>query len=63
MRPGGPSPEVKSGGKGVDWVEPAPNGKLSFRLAGQTENTALVPLYQILDERYAAYWKVNSKST
>jgi hypothetical protein len=61
LRPG-PSPEVKSSGKGVDWVEPAPNGKLSFRLAGQSEATALVPMHQIMDERYAAYWKVNPRS-
>ncbi|MFZ0819944.1 MAG: glycoside hydrolase family 127 protein [Candidatus Acidiferrales bacterium] len=63
MRPGGPSPEVQSGGKGVDWVEPAGNGKLSFRLAGQKDATPLVPMHQILGERYNVYWKVNSKTT
>jgi hypothetical protein len=62
LRPG-PSPEVRSNGKaGLDWVEPAPSGKLAFRLAGQTEATQLKPLYQILDERYAVYWKVNSEA-
>jgi uncharacterized protein len=60
VRPGA-SPEVRSAGKvGLDWVEPAPSGKLAFQLAGQTEKTQLRPLYQILDERYAVYWKVNS---
>jgi DUF1680 family protein len=33
MRPGVP-PEVQSSGKSLDWVEPAPNGRLSFRLTG-----------------------------
>jgi hypothetical protein len=60
LRPGA-SPEVRSSGKaGLDWVEPAASGKLAFQLTGQTEKTQLRPLYQILDERYAVYWKVNS---
>ncbi len=60
MRPG-PSPEV-TGGKGLDWVEAAPSGRLAFRLAGQKEATQLIPLYQIMGERYAVYWKVNPAS-
>jgi DUF1680 family protein len=60
MRPG-PSPEVTSS-KGMDWVEPTSNGKLSFRLAGQKEATPLIPMYKVLGERYAAYWKVNQAS-
>ncbi len=61
MRPGVP-PEVRSNGEGLDWVEPAPNGKLSFRLARQPADTPLVPLYQILGERYNVYWKVNPRT-
>jgi len=30
---------------------------------GQTETSTLVPLYQIIHERYAVYWKVDKKST
>jgi len=61
MRPGIP-PEVRTGGKSLDWVEAAPNGKLSFQLAGQKESTALVPLHQIMDERYSVYWKVTPRT-
>jgi DUF1680 family protein len=62
MRPGVP-PEVQSSGKSLDWVEPAPNGRLSFRLTGQSADTALVPMYQILGERYNVYWKVNPRTS
>ena len=62
LRPGQPI-EVQTSGKSLDWVEPAPNGKLSFRLAGQSADTALVPMYQILGERYNVYWKMNPKTS
>lgn len=40
------------------WVEPAKSSALSFRLAGQAEKTAMVPLYQVEKERYVVYWNV-----
>jgi uncharacterized protein len=59
-----PSPDVTSGARDVmDWVEPAGSGKLAFQLAGQSETRQLVPLYQILGERYGVYWKVTPKTT
>ncbi len=61
MRPSVP-PEVTSSGKSLDWVEPASSGKLSFRLAGKPGDSDLIPLYQILGERYNVYWKVNRRT-
>jgi hypothetical protein len=46
----GPAPQVRAEGK-----QP-----LTFATAGPGERRALVPLYQILDERYAVYFKVPS---
>ena len=43
---------------GVDasaWIEQA--GPLEFRTKGQTQDVTLIPFNQILDERYAVYWK------
>ena len=48
-----PSDEVSS------WVKPVPGKPLEFRTVGQATETTLVPLHQLFDERYAAYWKVN----
>lgn len=44
------------------WVEPDPKKSLTFRAVGQSQPVTLVPLYQIIRERYAVYWKVNRKS-
>ena len=44
------------------WVEAVPGEKLKFRTAGQPKGTNLIPLYQLMDERYTVYWKVNRKS-
>jgi len=43
------------------WVEPEGKQPLTFRGDGQSQELTLVPLYQIIDNRYAVYWKVNSK--
>jgi hypothetical protein len=40
------------------WIEPEKSSALSFRLAGQTEKTAMVPLYKVEKERYVVYWNV-----
>jgi uncharacterized protein len=42
------------------WVEPAPDAPLTFRTAGQSASTNLIPLYRIAGERYVVYWKVES---
>jgi DUF1680 family protein len=44
------------------WVEPDPKRALAFRAVGQSQSLTLVPLYQVIQERYAVYWKVNKKS-
>jgi len=40
------------------WVRPTPGRSLEFQTVGQARNVDLVPLYRILDERYAVYWRV-----
>jgi hypothetical protein len=49
-------------GKPTAWIEPDPKQALLFRSIGQPEPVTLVPLYQVIKERYAVYWKVNEKS-
>jgi hypothetical protein len=44
------------------WLEPDPQQSLTFHAVGQSQPITLVPLYRVIHERYAVYWKVNSKS-
>lgn len=39
------------------WIEPAAGRPLEFRTTGQERNVELSPLYKVIDERYAVYWK------
>ena len=48
--------------KPTAWVEPDPKQPLLFRAVGQSQPLNLVPLYQIIPERYAVYWKVHKKT-
>ena len=43
------------------WVEPDGKQPLAFRAVDQSQAITMVPLYQIIQERYAVYWKVNNK--
>jgi uncharacterized protein len=43
------------------WIEPDSGRPLTFRAVGQPQPISLVPLNQIIYERYAIYWKVNTK--
>lgn len=52
---------VADASKPTAWVEPDGKQPLTFRADGQSEELNLVPLYQIIDNRYAVYWKVNNK--
>jgi DUF1680 family protein len=55
-------PEIAAdASKPTTWVEPDGKQPLTFRADGQSQELTLVPLYQIIDNRYAVYWKVNSK--
>jgi DUF1680 family protein len=49
---------VADSSKPTDWVEPDGQQALTFRTRGQSQAMTLVPLYKILHERYAVYWKV-----
>jgi DUF1680 family protein len=48
--------------KPTAWVEPDPKQALTFHALGQSQPLTMVPLYQVIQERYAVYWKVNKKS-
>jgi hypothetical protein len=41
------------------WLEPDRKERLLFRSMGQSQDLTLVPLFRILRERYAVYWKVD----
>ena len=40
------------------WIEPSAKQPLTFQAVGQSQPITLVPLYQVIHERYAVYWKV-----
>jgi hypothetical protein len=45
-------------------VEIGPDARqpLTFETVGQSQPATMVPLYKILHERYAVYWKVKSNN-
>jgi hypothetical protein len=59
-----PMPEVTVADASASkpWVEQVQGETLKFRTVGQTEAVNLVPLYQVMDERYSVYLKVNQKA-
>lgn len=46
----------------TEWIEPDADQPLTFHAVGQVQPLTLVPLYKVIHERYAVYWKVDSKS-
>ncbi|HEV2469116.1 MAG TPA: beta-L-arabinofuranosidase domain-containing protein [Candidatus Sulfotelmatobacter sp.] len=42
------------------WIKPDPEQPLTFHAAGQAQSFPLVPLYKIVHEHYAVYWKVKA---
>ena len=44
------------------WVQPDGKQPLTFHAVGQSQPVTMVPLYQVINERYAVYWKVNNKA-
>jgi DUF1680 family protein len=40
------------------WLRRAAGSRLEFRTTGQATGLALVPLNEILDERFAVYWRI-----
>ena len=56
------TPEIiADASKPTAWVEPDGKQPLVFRAEGQSQTITMVPLYQIIGNRYAVYWKVNNK--
>lgn len=54
-------PDIKNDSKDpLAWVEPTSGSALTFRTAGQSSSTNIIPLYKIANERYVVYWKVQS---
>ncbi len=53
---------VADSGKPTAWIEPDTSQLLTFHAVDQTRPLTMVPLYKIIHERYAVYWKVNNKS-
>jgi len=53
---------VADANKPTAWVEADNKQPLTFRAVGQSQDVTLVPLYQVINDRYAVYWKVKSKS-
>jgi uncharacterized protein len=43
------------------WIEPDSKQPLMFHAVGQPQPLTLVPLNQLIHERYAVYWKVKNK--
>jgi DUF1680 family protein len=48
--------------KPAAWIEPDPKQPLSFHAMGQSQPLTMLPLYTIIHDRYAVYWKVDNKS-
>ena len=42
----------------ASWLRRTPSSRLEFRTVGQRSELALVPLNEILDERFAVYWRI-----
>jgi DUF1680 family protein len=49
-------------GKPTAWLEPDPKQPLTFHVVGQAQSMTLVPLYKVIRERYAVYWKINPRA-
>ena len=52
---------VADNAKPTEWIEPDAKQPLVFQTVGQSQLMTLVPLYRVIHERYAVYWKVNNK--
>lgn len=54
-------PDITAGqGNANAWV--GKTGPLAFQTTGQSQTTPVRPLYQVADEHYVVYWKVNQPS-
>jgi uncharacterized protein len=54
---------VADADKPTAWIEPDAKLPLRFHGVGQSQALTLVPLNQVIYDRYAVYWKVDNKAT
>lgn len=47
----------------VSWIEKLPGKPLAFQTKGQAQTTPVLPLYQILEQRFNTYWTVDAKKS
>jgi len=57
-----PVPAIVASGDSPDWLEPVKGQPLVFQTIAQRSGLELAPFYQLFDERYTVYWKVNRKN-
>jgi uncharacterized protein len=65
-KPGGEKkvPDILAdAGNPTAWIVPDANQPLTFHTVGQSQPLTMVPLYKVIHERYAVYWKVDNKTT
>lgn len=48
--------------KPTAWIEPDSKDPLTFRSVGQSQALTMIPLYKVIHDRYAVYWKVDNKT-
>ena len=56
-----PVPPLTGSVDAPDWLEQMKGQTLAFQTTGQKETIDLAPFYQLYNERYTVYWKVNRK--
>ena len=44
------------------WLEPDPKQSLIFKAVGQSQPMTSIPLYKVIHERYAVFWKIDRPS-
>jgi hypothetical protein len=55
-----PAPLRSASTDPAQWLRPGPGRPLEYETTGQDHTLRLSPLYKVIDERYAVYWKVES---
>jgi len=53
---------VADRGKPTAWIRPDAKQPLTFETVGQSQPVTMIPLYKVIHERYAVYWRVRSKN-
>ncbi len=47
----------------TDWIKPVDGKPLTFKTVGQSQDITLVPFYELFNQKYIIYWKIqNNKS-